>query len=368
MELLYVNVIKDDKQLDEEVFCFIANYLISEKVTIHSNVGYALKMFKNINNLSDDEILINFEFYIQMINGNKKYNLSDEYKKLDDLKALMKTYKQLKQKNQLPPNHIKHLQILKSSYLYYKKMLKGFMNDYMVFFGIIKYFDLYDEKIIKANFSEINRDGEINDNELGELIYNNMSARENLLLLDDLSILKKFKTLKNIEQKFKVLFSDYFSLYEIPLVTIPCSSTLQLNELIVLRQQFLPNFTEVFTKVQFFRTEINKIDSKKAITKKIKEFKTEINDELQKLQYEIDNNLYFLKIKNSDSDYTNVTINIGILPNLSIFNYFSSKNLITANKYEELEYRLGENVIKKFYDLFVYYKIDLDINKYKTKE
>ena len=143
---------------------------------------------------------------------------------------------------------------------------------------------------------------------------------------------------------------------------------MQLNELIVLRQQFLPNFNEVFTKVQFFRTEINKIDSKKAITKKIKEFKTEINDELQKLQYEIDNNLYFLKIKNSDSDYTNVTINIGILPNLSIFNYFSSKNLITANKYEELEYRLGENVIKKFYDLFVYYKIDLDINKYKTKE
>ena len=131
---------------------------------------------------------------------------------------------------------------------------------------------------------------------------------------------------------------------------------------------FLSDFTALFTKVQCFRNEINIIDTKKAITKKVNEFKSEIKLDLQKLQNEIDNNLYFLKIKNSDSDYTNVTIYVGILLDLMIFNYFSGRELISYEKFSELDYRLTNNKKENFYDLFVYYKMDLDMTKYKMKE
>ena len=368
MELLYVNYVMNDKQLDEEVFRFVVNYIISENITIHSNVGFSLKMLKNIDYLTDDEILKYLEIYLLIINRKNSFSLSDEFKKFDDLKAKMKTYKQFKHRNQLPSGHFKYLQALKASYFHYRNTFKGFLNDYLRFLGVLEYIDLYDEDIIKARFSEINRDREYNDNELGELLYNNLSTRQNLLLLDDLSILEKFETNKEVDEKDKDLFSELFKLYDISLVTIPCSSNLQLNELVVLRQKFLNNFTTLFTRVQTFRNEVNKIDSKKAIIKKIKEFKSEIKIELQKLQNEIDNNLYFLKIKNSDSDYINVTIYVGVLLNLTIFNYFFGRKLISHEKFSELEYRLTNNINDKFYDLFVYYKIDLDLNKYKIKE
>lgn len=368
MELLYINYVINDKQLDEEVFRFVVNYIISENITVHSNVGFTFKMFKNIDSLTDDEILKYLEMYLLIINKNKSFSVSEELKKIDDLKAKMKNYKQLKHRNQLPSGHFKYLQALKASYIHYRNNFKGFLNDYLKFLGVFQYIDLYDENIIKASYSEINRDCESNDNELGELLYNNLSTLQNMLLLDDLSILEKFNTHPEVNKEQKEKFTDFFKLYDIPLVTLPCSSNLQLNELVVLRQMFLSDFTALFTKVQCFRNEINIIDTKKAITKKVNEFKSEIKLDLQKLQNEIDNNLYFLKIKNSDSDYTNVTIYVGILLDLMIFNYFSGRELISYEKFSELDYRLTNNKKENFYDLFVYYKMDLDMTKYKMKE
>jgi len=368
MELLYINDVKDDKQLDEEVFYFIVNYIISENITIHSNVGFGLKMFKNIDYFSDDEVMKYLESYFFNIQSENTSSLSEELKKFDGLKENMKTYKQLKHRNQLPPGHFKYLQALKTQYLNYRKTFKGFLNDYVRFLGISQYVDLYDEVIIKASYTDNNRDWELIDKELGEILYNNISNRQNLLLLHDLKNLEEFDANKEVDEEKKALLIELFTLHKIPLVTIPCSSNLQLNELVVLRQRFLNNFTELFTRVQAFRNDINKIDFVETLTEKIYEFKSKIKIELQKLQNEIDNNLYFLKIKNSDSDYTNVTIYVGVLFNVTIFNYFSARNLISPDKYSELEYRLNTKLNEKYYDLFVYYKIDLDINKYKINE
>ncbi|MEI6820302.1 MAG: hypothetical protein WCL51_00080 [Bacteroidota bacterium] len=368
MELLYINDVKDDKQLDEEVFYFIVNYIISENVTIHSNVGFGLEMFKKIDCFSDDEVMKYLESYFFIIQPQITSRLSEELKKIDGLKECMKTYKQLKHRNQLPPGHFKYLQTLKTRYLDYRKTFKGFLNDYVRFLGIYKYVDLYDEVIIKASYTDINRDWELIDQELGEILYNNISNRKNLILLHDLSNLEEFDANKEVDEEQKALLIELFTLHKILLVTIPCSVNLQLNELVVLRQRFLNNFTELFSRIQFFRKDINKIDTVETLTEKLNEFKSEIKDDLQKIQNEINTNLYFLKIKNSDSDYTNVTINLGILFNVTIFNYFSVRNLISPDKYSELEYRLNNKLNEKYYDLFIYYKIDLDINKYKISE
>ena len=80
MELLYINYVINDKQLDEEVFRFVVNYIISENITVHSNVGFTFKMFKNIDSLTDDEILKYLEMYLLIINKNKSFSVSEELK------------------------------------------------------------------------------------------------------------------------------------------------------------------------------------------------------------------------------------------------------------------------------------------------
>ena len=57
MELLYINFLNREVHYFDEQYYFIINYIIGEKITIHSNAGLCLYCLKNIDKFKNDEIV-----------------------------------------------------------------------------------------------------------------------------------------------------------------------------------------------------------------------------------------------------------------------------------------------------------------------
>lgn len=363
MELLYVDNIIIERQYYDEFYYFILNYIIGEKVDIHSNIGFYIYCMKNIDKVNAEELTKYAESNFIFESKVYETDISDFLESVDLVRNNTKKINNFKRFKMLPKGEFgfvaAHNKLLRTI----KEVLYDSSKISLINLNIFQYLDLCNDGIIKLNYSIYDRLIEINDYEIGEKIYNLLKTRESLLVINDISkVLKEFDRFAKYEKKHEKKKSIYNHLI-VPLLTIPCSRNLTLNDLIILRKAFQLKFASLISKIQIFRIEVNQLKLNKEIKIKIKEFNKRIKTELKSLQADIDNNIYIMKIKNSDAEYINVKVNLGLTTNEFILHLYSFKYVLTSNKTRELKNRLDEYIGDDLTEVYLSYEIEPKINE-----
>ena len=86
------------------------------------------------------------------------------------------------------------------------------------------------------------------------------------------------------------------------------------------------------------------------------------------MQDDIDNNIYVMKIKNSDAEYINVKLNLGLTTNEFILHLFSFKSVLAYEKVEELKDRLDKYIGDDLCEVYLSYEIESKINVHENKD
>ena len=358
MELLYVDNIILDRQCNDEFYYFVLNYIIGEKVSIHSNIGFYFYVLKNIDKLSTDELIKCFEIYNIYVCNINKIDVTKTLERIEFVKKNNKRYNEYKRFKILPKLEFKVVQL-------YNKILKGInegicnsLKGHLIEVNLLQYIDLCNEGIVNLNYSFFDREGEVHDNGLGERIYNLLKTRKEMLVINELSkVFNEFNEFEKSEHKYEKKKAIYNHI-TFPLLTIPLSRNLSANDLIMLRKIFQLRFASLISKIQTFRKEINQLILNKKIKIKINEFTQTIETDLKSLQDEIDNNIYVMRIKNSDPEYTDVKIILGLTTNEFLIHLYSFKCVIPYYKVKELKDSLDPYIGDDLCEVYLSYEID----------
>ena len=199
-------------------------------------------------------------------------------------------------------------------------------------------------------------------------IYNNLKTREKLFVLDDVSQFALELTEDDLEQPEPDEENTENFISTQLILTIPCSKEMPLNNLLIIKNKLQFLIDNAFNKIQEFRITISNLELNNSIKELLEKFSDNINEEMEILQNEIDNNIYIKGIKNSDKDYQEVNIKLGILPYESVLNIFAIKNIISQNKLSEIKYRLKNYLLDNSCEIFLFYEIKPKINEEENED
>ncbi|MEI6820301.1 MAG: hypothetical protein WCL51_00075 [Bacteroidota bacterium] len=359
---------KTQNQFDSEYYYFIINYLIGEKIQMHSNFGFYMHVVKNINKLSKYELVDYLENYMIQSTLHTPCDLKDFFATKDMYSRTNKLVTKILKHGKMPKIDFEIVKSFNDLIATNKSELLRICNELLEKQHLLPYVDLLDNDILKTSFSLYNRDVTIKEKEIGEIIYNNFKRKDRLLVLGsmigmqmDLFLVEDgIGTSKNEE--------DLVTVGSSCLLTIPCSKKLTKDNLIFIRKQFHAKFDSLFAKIYDFRSKFLKKELDDDLMIEFNNFTSEIENELEILQLEIDNHIYFQKIKNSDPDYVNISINLGVLPIDLIFMVYVTSNVISFDKYLELSIREYNEIGKGMGDIYLYYEIEPKINEEENTE
>ena len=364
MELLYVDNMLVEKQYENEYFYFIINYLIGEKIYIHSNFGFYLYVIKNANKLTKKEIVEYFENYCIQTKGNNNKDLDLIIQLIDRYQRSLKEMHSLKKKKRLEKYEIDILRLHNEIFEKFRSDLLRCCNEIIVSQNLFQYIDLITEEKIEIKFSLTNRENIINDEEVGEKIYNNLGSKDKLFILGNLvgEMVEKFCKAENDDDEDESE-DDGIDLESIVLFTIPCSPLLNKENLIILRKQFQSKIDSLLQKVQELRLKIKDINLNDELMNEIIEFGESIKEEKETLQNEIDKHIYIQNIKNSDPNYKNINVILNTIPFDMLFMVYASVGAITFDKMLELKHRTSNISGARKIELYISYEIDFANNE-----
>jgi len=363
MELLYTENIHSEIQINAEYYYFIINYIIGQKVNIHSNIGFYFHVVKNINKFREYEYLECFENFILQHSTKMSSEVLEILKSKDEFVQGYRSVKKLRSKRNISKIE-KDLLITADAYInYYKTTVFDTSKKNLTELNLIEYLDLIDNDNIKINYTKHNRDLSLKDKEIGEIIFNNIKNKEKLIvhgtIINERNRLTQ-PTIKNDDQDKKGVI---FTMTVLPILSIPCSKELTKESLIILRNQFQTKFDLLLSKIQEFRLKITNNENIEEHKEYLDDFKDFVGVEQESLQLEIDNHIYFKKIKNSDTDCLNINMCIGIAPIKFILTIYESCNTISFEKRMELENRVDNEIGENMKEVFIFYEIESEINK-----
>lgn len=363
MELLYTENIRSDIQIEAEYYHFILNYIIGQKVNIQSNIGFYFHVVKNINKFRDYEYLEYFEDFLLQHTLNMCPELLDILKSKDEFIKSYKNVKKLRSKRNITKIE-RELLISADAYVnHYKTILFDKCKKNLIELNLIEYLDLIDNDNIKINYTKHNRDLSLKDNEIGEIIFNNIKNKEKLIVHGTIINENNGLTQPNVKNDEQEQKEVVFSMRVLPILLIPCSKELTKESLIILRNQFQTKFDLLLTKLQEFRLKIANNENIEEHQEYLDDFKDFVGVEQEILQSEIDNHIYFKKIKNSDTECLNIYMCIGIVPIKFILTIYESCNTISFKKRLELENRVDNEIGDNVKEVFIFYEKEPEINK-----
>ena len=362
MEFLYINFVSDEFKIQNEFYYFISNFLIGSKTYNHSNIGFLLNIIKNTKILSIEELIFHTEEYAFQVGIDKEINFKEMYLGIDTVKNNLKIYNKLKKEKRLVKKDFEFVQKYLGLISNIRKSLYQFCINKLKDSGLSSLISLIDQNEFKIGYSVFNRGGVLNDDEITIEIINVLLNKEKILVLG--SLLSDFSQLLNIEEIYELpsRVINEIEILTIPLVTMPCSTELTIDNIIILRKYFLKKFENLFVKIQNLRKELNKLNFNIGVKGKIIDFQNSIKKELQTLQEDINNHIYFQKIINSDSEYVNVTITIGVIPNETIGLFYTSINAISIEKAMEIKEKIDIEIGEDMCELFIFYNIEQMFN------
>ena len=364
MDLLYIDHMLVEKQYKNEYFYFIINYLIGEKVYIHSNFGFYLYVMKNADKLSKKEFVDYFENYCIQTKGNSNNQIDSVINLIDRYLKSLKEMQTLKKKKRLEKYEIDILRLHNEIYEKFKSDLLRCCYEIIESQNLLQYIDLITEEKIELKFSLTNRENIINDEEVGEKIYNNLESKDKLFVLGNMIGDQMEMFCKNeIEEDTDDSQNDDIDLESIVLFTIPCSPLLNKENLIILRKQFHSKIDSLLQKVQELRLKIKDFELNDDLMNEIIEFGELIKEEKETLQNEIDKHIYIQNIKNSDPNYKNINVILHTIPPDILFMVYASVGAITFDKMLELKHRTSNISGKRKIELYISYEIDSEISE-----
>ena len=358
MELLYADFIYEDIQYQNEFCYFVFNYLIGEKVQIHSNVGFFMYVLKNINNLNDDEVINYFEDYLKQSDIEGDEELTQIYLDVDNIKKKCKIYKSLKNAKRLSKEGLAFVQTHKNVINSSREGLYQACVEILNLCNMKTFIELLDQEKIVVSYSSFNRDRVLNDKEVCEQIFNVLLNKDKMLVIG--SLLSEYTSLKLPDNIYELPSDDIdeIEILIIDLITMPCSIDLSNDNLIVLRKQFQLKFNFLFDKVQEFRKIISKFNFDIDIKEKTIAFRDSIKYDLQSLQNDIDKHIYFQKIINTDTEYINITLKLGIVSNETIGLVYTSTNVISIETVIDLKEKIDRELGEEMCEVIIYYEIE----------
>ena len=363
MELFYIDNIVNNDQFDAEYYYFIINYLIGEKIHIHSNFGMYIYGTINANQLTQIELIDYHESYWIHQKKLPKEELQGIFVIKDYYIEHHKYIKEIKAKKHLNKTDIAFINAQK------KLLIDVRINVLYVFKAMLEkenifpYIDLIKNEIFKLSFSIYDRKNVALDEYIGELIYSNFLTKENLFVLGSM-LNKQMKILCGFEEEAaKNEDKETVDLESLLLFRIPCSTNLTKENLIVLRKQFHPKINSLFSKIQDLRISFIKMQLNNETIKKYTDFGVSIKQELEEIQNEIDKHVYFQNIKNSDSSFQNVNVYLGIIPIDLLLNVYGSFGVLTFSKMLELRHITAIANRKRDVEIYLKYVKDTEDDK-----
>jgi len=358
MELLYIDNFIDKGQYESEYYHFILNYLIGDKIHIHSNFGLYLYGTINANKLTNNELFDFHENYWVHEKGDSEEVLKGIFKVKDRYNEYNKYIKTIKAKKHLKNADIalinsqkKLLELAKENVFYvYKTILEER--------HILPYIDLINDDVFNISFTLYDRKNIQLDEYVGELIYTNISTKENLFVVGkmfdkQMKLFCEAETEEAIEDG-----SSLITLESILLFTIPCSPKLLKDNLVILRKHFQIKIDALFSKIREMKIGFIDITLDDMTNTKFIEFEFLIKQDLIDIQNDIDKHVYFQNIKNSDSNFQNVNVYLGIIPPDLLLMVYGGIGVITINKMIELRNRTANSKGKRSVEIYLKYLID----------
>ena len=363
MELLYPNMFMKYMQLEYEYYYFVTNYIVGKKIFIHSTIGYYIYVTKNINKFNNNQLVNIFENINSKTNYHAKYQPTDFFQEVDVMRKQIKAASALKKAKHLPKQHLEYLQIVNKGMATLRENILEETTKHLKRAHLENYLDLIDENIINIGYSTINKKFEVNDNEIGEIIYNNFITKEKLLILENILILEKEKDSVHELEETKKDKKDDFNVDITTLIEIPCPKCLSQSDLIIIRSQYIAKFNKLLKKIKDYNIENSKDEYNEISTKKAEIFGEKLIEEFEILQTEIENNIYFQKIRNSDKDYINVKIKMVLLPIVYILSVFNYMCVMSKPKVLELMNRVENEIGPEACEICIFYDIEPTIDE-----
>ena len=365
MELLYVELITTNKQSRSEYYYFLVNYIIGERIYIHSNTGFNIFINKNYTKISLSDFIKYYESYCIYYFNNNKEELDKVFKYRDDFIKINKEYKAHLNKYKITKEHIVLKNSVNNNFNIFKDKIIDVCKNNVTLLNLSTYSEIINSEVIQASFSLFKRNGLVDDTELGEIIFNNFSSKEKLIIAGSLyeeiiDSLNESEDEKPNDEKNNIVY-----LPDLELFRFPISMEISKDHLQLIRLQFNSNISSLFNKIQNYRNNDLQHKINDTLAEKLSAFYETINDDIEDIQNKIDNNIYFQKIKNSDSNYKTVKVNLGIIPYITLLIVYFSVKAITREKFIELKNRCIKEFGTFTGDFFLYYEIE---PKIKEKE
>ena len=178
MELLYINFIFKDYQSYREYYYLTLNYIIGEKIHYHSNIGCYIYGLKNINKLTNEEIINFYEWYSIHASRVNDFDIKEIFDSLDYMKKQFKSLNLIKSTKRISNNSLAVVRTHQTLAKSIRQEVKDLFIVHLKTLDILPLLELYDENILQIKYSQINRKLEVKDAEIIEIIYENFISKE----------------------------------------------------------------------------------------------------------------------------------------------------------------------------------------------
>lgn len=359
MRLQYIS---RDLNIDKSYYEGLAlktNYILSDYMLFHSNLGSFFEMTHDINSF-DEKFIINAIAQISEASEEIRNQFIEKNTRLCDKVAFLKKKKSKSKPELIAIQKFNHL-IAK-----FRNNLREINLNMLNLFNIADYYDLFDKDILWGNFLLNEYSEEITEEDcLIEYIHDAIINHDKYFFINP------------------VYFSDYFSIadictdliteneeksadfYSIPLVYIPENINLSIEHIKICRNQILPNFQTLWGLLNDFNKQLPKIQSANDLKSIILDFNKTISYEKKKAQELIDNNSYIQRMINSGDNTNKLNYKIALCTTNTLIDYYEKDNTLLPFVAQSLKELIAKTEDLNSYQMVFYLQFN-DLNK-KTK-
>jgi len=322
MNPLFVNRSENENHEDDlrqETSQFFTLYLFFEWSCSYCWISYYFPIWNDRNVWDENMTLI----FANLFSGT---DAVETYEKMMERSAQVRQFKARKFKTKQDLLYINGY----NSYL--QKMKKNCQNNLELLFrrsGIWGWLDFIDETtMIPMGFDTPDM---IKDNEEDPLINNLLDE-----LTDDLGLLMLnydannfLKAISIDKPNVPVPGSEIQCFFNIPFFSFPFCNDLEKEKMKALRASLLPKMKNIATLTDKLCTEAKNEEFNSGLEEKCRSIYTQMQPDLQIIQKQIDNELYFQQRKHISGEYTLLTLNLCVASIKTIIDYYEqSKTLL----------------------------------------
>ncbi len=356
MRLQYIGRDLDIHKSYYEGLTLKANYILSEYILFHSNLGSLFELVHNIDLFSEKFIISAIAKFSDGNEEEKKQFIEETIQMHDKVTYL----KKMKNKSKL-----ELIAIQKFNYIIkdYRKKIKDLNLNLLNLYNLADYYDLFDEKILWGNFllNEYSEKYTEEDN-LIEYIHDAIINHDKYFFINPVLQSDCFR-IAEINKDFLINNTDTKpDYYSIPLLYLPENINLSIEHIKICRNQILPKVQTLWSRIDDFNKQLQFMQSSKELENTLLNFCNTISTEIENAQGIIDNNIFIQKLINSGNNSSKLCFRMAICTTNTLIDYYEKDKTLLPFVAQSLKELISKTEDLNSYQMVFYLQFN-DLNK-----